>query len=146
MKKFVIEGLGTADTNPFSVSPEEMLAAALNEARLVTPDTMINGRSCRERLESWNLKTSRFREISRLGNLLLKRGVLTESDLGRALRLQEERGGLLLGEALVELGACTFPEIETVLGTQVRLRDDMKDLVQFREKIETIKERLRLHF
>jgi hypothetical protein len=146
LKKFVIEGLGTAGTNPFSASPEEMLAAALNEAGLVTPDTMINGRSCREWLESWNLKTSRFREISRLGNLLLKRGVLTESDLGRALRLQEERGGLLLGEALVELGVCTFPEIETVLGTQVRLRDDMKDLVRFRAKIETIKERLRLHF
>jgi hypothetical protein len=146
LKQFVVEGIGTEGSNPFSASLEEMLAAALNEAGLVTPETVINGRAARECLESWNLKTSRFREISRLGDLLLKRGVLTENDLGRALRLQEERGGLLLGEALVELGVCTRPEIEKILGTQVRLRDDMKDLVQFREKIETIKERLRRHF
>ena len=146
MKQFVVEGIGTEGSNPFSASLEEMLAAALDEAGLVAPETMINGRAAREWLESWNLKTSRFREISRLGDLLLKRGVLTENDLGRALRLQEERGGLLLGEALVELGVCSRPEIEKILGTQVRLRDDMKDLVQFREKIETIKERLRRHF
>jgi hypothetical protein len=146
LKHFVVEGIGTEGSNPFSASLEEMLAAALNEAGLVAPETMINGRAARGWLESWNLKTSRFREISRLGDLLLKRGVLTENDLGRALRLQEERGGLLLGEALVELGVCSRPEIEKILGTQVRLRDDMKDLVQFREKIETIKERLRRHF
>lgn len=144
MTKFVVEGLGPAGTNPFSASPEEMLAAALDEAGLITSETMINSRAARELLESWNIKTSRFREISRLGDLLLKRGVLTENDLGRALRLQETKGGLL-GEALVELGICTPPEIEKILGTQVRLRHDMKDMAEFRERIETIKERLRLH-
>lgn len=146
MKRFVVEGIGTAGSIPFSASPEETLAAALDEAGLVTAKTMIDGRAARKWLESWNLKTSRFREISRLGDLLLKRGILTENDLARALRLQEERGGLLLGEALVELGICTLPQVEKILGTQIRLRHDMQDLAEFRRKIETIKDRVRLHF
>lgn len=146
MKKIVLEGIAPDPADPFSATTEELLAAALKEAGLITSGTTINGRAVIECLESWNLKNSRSRELSRIGNLLLRHGMLSEEELRRALRLQDEKQGLLLGEALVELGICTPGQVDKVLGAQGRIREDMRDLLKFREKIDAIKKRLRNHF
>jgi len=76
----------------------------------------------------------------------VRRGILEKTDLNRALKLQRQSKNLRLGEALVELGICTVEEIERNLGTQEQIREGMEDLEKFRERIDTIKERLRLYF
>ncbi|MFC1658622.1 hypothetical protein ACFL1D_04455 [Candidatus Omnitrophota bacterium] len=60
-----------------------------------------------------------FKAISneRLGQILLKEGVITEVDLEKALQLQTEKGGLL-GEILLEAGLILPRDIERVLFLQ----------------------------
>jgi len=69
--------------------------------------------------------------FERLGELLLKEGVITPEQLEEALRRQGDMG-LKLGEALIELGFVTeddiLPHIERRLGLPaVRLRDGLVD-------------------
>jgi type IV pilus assembly protein PilB len=53
----------------------------------------------------------------RLGQILLKEGIINDEDLTTALRIQTEKGGLL-GEILIELGFITTRDIERVLFLQ----------------------------
>jgi hypothetical protein len=146
VRQIIVGGIGIDLYNPFSANEEELLAAALDESGLLRPGTTINGSSAGDWLQSYNSKKSRYQEISRLGALLVRRGILQNADLQRALKLQRERENLRLGEALVELRICTVEEIKKNLGTQVRIREGMEHLEKFRERIDAIKERLRLHF
>ncbi|MGD9014576.1 MAG: hypothetical protein PVI33_00935 [Candidatus Omnitrophota bacterium] len=61
----------------------------------------------------------KFKSISseRLGQILLKEGVITEEDLAKALKIQTEQGGLL-GEILLESGLILPRDIERVLFLQ----------------------------
>src|ERR1051325_9888965 len=56
---------------------------------------------------------------SRLGALLLRKGLLTNTELDRALEEREE--GELLGEALVRLRICFEGDIARVLGDQAQV-------------------------
>lgn len=67
----------------------------------------------------------------RLGEILLKTGIISEDQLDEALRLATERG-LRTGEALVELGAIDRDKLTWALGAQfdlsyVDLQSDMVD-------------------
>ncbi len=53
----------------------------------------------------------------RLGQILTRTGVLTDTDLESALDIQRAAGGLL-GEILVQLGYCTAGQISWALGCQ----------------------------
>ena len=54
----------------------------------------------------------------KLGQLLLRRGVITIGQLDAALARQSQGGGLL-GEILIEQGACTNLEIQEALSYQM---------------------------
>lgn len=56
---------------------------------------------------------------SHLGALLLRKGLLTNDELDRAL--EEKQQGELLGEALVRLRVCFEDDIARVLGEQARV-------------------------
>jgi type IV pilus assembly protein PilB len=56
---------------------------------------------------------------SHLGALLLRKGLLTNEDLDRAL--EERQSGELLGEALVRLRICFEDDIARVLGAQAQV-------------------------
>lgn len=62
----------------------------------------------------------RFRKIinKQLGELLIERGILNETQLVEALGLQKERGGGLIGEILVELGYVKEEDIAQALTVQ----------------------------
>ena len=145
-KKILVTNLVTDMYNPFAASAEELLAMALDEAGLIGPSTTIGGKEAGIALESFFQKRSHYREISKLGNLLVRQGALSEEDLHRALALQRKSGGLKLGEVMLELGICSVDDIMRNLDTQVLIRRDMEDLEVFRKKIDSIKERLRAHF
>lgn len=58
------------------------------------------------------------RAISKqLGELLIERGVITKEQLGEALKVQQERGGLI-GQVLVELGYATEEAIAQAITSQ----------------------------
>ena len=52
-----------------------------------------------------------------LGELLLERGVITESQLDKTLKVQKEKGGLI-GQILVSMGYATEEEIAQALTVQ----------------------------
>jgi len=60
-----------------------------------------------------------FRKIiqKQLGELLIERGIITKSELEKALSIQKEKGGLI-GEILVELGYVKEEDIAQALTTQ----------------------------
>ena len=53
-----------------------------------------------------------------LGELLLERGIIDEVQLERALKVQKERGGGLIGQILVSLGYAQEEEIAQALTVQ----------------------------
>jgi type IV pilus assembly protein PilB len=76
---------------------------------------------------------SRSPRRSRVGQLMIERGLVTEEQLEQALETQRERGGRL-GETLVEQGAITSVELAAVLADHlgvpfVDLRAGSPDLV-----------------
>lgn len=67
------------------------------------------------------------REVSRIGDLLLDAGRITEQDLARALAMQEaSQPRRLLGEILVELGVVTMEEI--LQAVKAKIRDELFDV------------------
>jgi len=63
------------------------------------------------------MKTFKTISNERLGQILLKEGVISEEDLAKALKIQTEKGGLL-GEILLESGLILPRDIERVLFLQ----------------------------
>jgi len=54
-----------------------------------------------------------------LGNILVRRGVVTDRQVRKALKLQKKRGGATrLGECLVELGFCDADAVRAALKAQ----------------------------
>jgi hypothetical protein len=141
-----VAGLDKDKYNPFAASEEELLAAALDEAGLLQPSTTINGLPADDRLQSYIVKRSRYQEVLKIGALLVRRGVLQDSDLRKALELQQSRPRMRLGEAMVALGLCSGDEIDRTLDEQAQIREGMEDLDKFRKQINTIKGRLKRYF
>lgn len=67
--------------------------------------------------------TRRTTRLSRrgtpIGDLLIQASAINTEQLTRALRIQEQKGGLL-GQTLVEMGACTRSDIAAALSKQFR--------------------------
>ena len=145
-KTIRISNLASGAYNPFGADAFELLAAALDEAGLLGPDTTFDGREANVPLQSYCSKRTLYREVSRLGTLLVQNGIISKNDLGRALSLQEEHPGMKLGKAVTELGLCSVEDIEKHLDTQLGFRRDIEDIELFRKKIDSIKKRLRAHF
>jgi hypothetical protein len=141
-----ISNLGNGAYNPFGADAAELLAAALDEAGLLEPETTFDGRQAEVPLQSYFSKRTQYREVSRLGTLLVQKGIVSKDDLGRALSLQRESPGMKLGEAMTKLGLCSVEDIEKHLDAQLDIRKDIEDLEAFRRKIDSIKKRLRAHF
>jgi len=142
-----LSGIATSLYNPFAATEEELLAAALDEAGILGPLTVIEGLPAAEHLRKYFAKRAKYVEVTKLGSLLVQRGILRDDQLQSALDFQRDRrGDIRLGEALVELGICSLDEIERHLDAQIQIREDLKNLEDCRRRIDSIKERLRQHF
>ena len=137
-----LESLGPPPAGPFPVSLTELLAVALDEAGLLDGTTQINGSPAADYVQSYRRKESTYREETRLGSLLVRRGLLSDTELSQALRRQREREGTPLGDVLIELNLCDAAEIDRQLSEQEGIRRDIDDLERFRRKIDSIKRRL----
>ena len=62
-----------------------------------------------------------LREYLNIGNILMRRGVVTDKQVNRAVHLQMKRGGKL-GELLVALGYCGAEDVERALEEQAAHR------------------------
>ena len=61
------------------------------------------------------------REYLRFGEILLKNGVVTPSQIEKALEAQKESPGQLIGQILMELGAITEKDVAATLGQQMNI-------------------------
>jgi len=128
--------------NPFGASAEELLAFALDDAGLLGAETTISGRPGRVFLEAFYRKREQYREATRVGDLLVRDGIITQEQLRIAVGLQRGNLSKLLGEALVEIGACAPEDLESVLSTQSRIRSDLENLEQHRQRVIALRERI----
>lgn len=138
-----VDGIESGRFNPFGAGPDELVAYALDDAGLLGEGTTIDGRPARLLLEAFYRRRGEYREATRIGDLLVRAGAISREQLAVALELQRDRAGKLLGEALVELGACRPGEIERLLAAQGRIRGDLEDLEEHRRRIRELRERLR---
>jgi type IV pilus assembly protein PilB len=68
-------------------------------------------------MRSFKMEDTTRLNTKRLGQILLKEGIISEKDLNKALDIQTKKGGFL-GEILIELGIITPRDIERVLFLQ----------------------------
>jgi hypothetical protein len=146
MDEIKLSGVDSEGFNPFKASAEELLAYALDDAGLINPSTTINGRAAKDFLLSFYHKRENYREATKLGTLLVNQGVLTQEQLHEALKLHRSREGMKIGEALVSLKICTVEDIEKNLDAQIKIREDIRDLEGAKQKVDSLKERLRKYF
>ena len=113
--------------NPFGASPEELLAGALDEAGLLDEATKINGKSGQDVFKAYVKRRNLFQEATKLGNILVKEGVLEKAQLQAALRTQAN-SGMPLGEVLVSKRLCSEADIEMALTRQKTIREEYHKL------------------
>lgn len=140
-----VEGINIDLFKPFGVVPEEVLANALKEAGLLTNETRINDIEATKLCNSFLLKKSNFKQSTQLGNLLVKNKIITLQQLKDALAEQKVNPALKLGNALVEMGACTKYDIERCIKSQNEIRQDLEALETYQDKISSIRQRLSRH-
>lgn len=146
MGEIRLSDIDTEMYNPFGAIAEELLAAALDESGILRPTTTINGNDAGSYLQSYYSKRAQYQEVSKLGSLLVRRGVLKEEELAEALTHHRSHPGMKLGEAMVQLGICSVGEIEDSLDAQISIREGMKNIEEFRQRINSIKDRLHKFF
>lgn len=120
-KEFTIKNLKKDQFAPFNVTEDELVSFALDEAGLITDETIINDKSARELVKSFYTKRENFRQKTRLGHILVKEYNISKEDLIKALTYHEQSGGQL-GKAFVHLNICTEEQIEEALKTQSKMR------------------------
>lgn len=120
-KEFTIRNLKKDQFAPFNVTEEELMSFALDEAGLLTDETIINEMVGRDLVKSFYNKRENFRQNTRLGHILVKEYNISKEDLIRALTYHEQSGGPL-GKAFVHLNICTEDQIEEALKTQSKMR------------------------
>ena len=146
MDEIRVGNINTEDFNPFRASAEELLASALDDAGMLNSTTTINGHLSRDFLSSFFEKRKNYREVTNLGFLLVNQGILTQEQMHLALKLQRSKEGIKFGEALLLLGICTLEEIEKNLATQIKVRQDIKDLEATKKKVNAIRDRVQKYF
>lgn len=124
--------------NPFGASEQEFMAYALDKANLLGAGTTIDGRPAREHLDAFCRKREIYRESTRLGSLLVSRGLLNSVQLTAVLDRQRE-SGQRIGEVVLRLGLCRVEDLEGVLAAQVRMREDIHDLESLRSQIAAVR-------
>jgi hypothetical protein len=145
MNEIVICNIDTEKFNPFGASPEELISIALDEAGLNQAETTINKVSSRELCKFFYDKRDNYRELTKLGNILMKNSVISPQDLQSALEYQKLNPELKLGNAFLKLNLCSLEDIEASLDIQNQIREDMEELELFRRRIVNIKNRLRTY-
>lgn len=135
--KVVIIGVETYKYNPFNATAEELIAHSLDENALINEYTLINGKPARNYCASYLDKCLKYREATRIGELLIRAKVINYDELHYALELQKETP-IPLGEILVSKGLCTEDIIEKALEQQSSIREDFEEINSFKQKKESI--------
>ena len=68
------------------------------------------------------MRNQKRHQVTRLGSLLVKRGLISTAQLDAALRLQRTRPRVTLGEILVSQGLVSEAELNSLLRHQTRVR------------------------
>ena len=142
MSKIIISQIRQDEwVNPFSATPEELLAGALEESGLMGKHTLINNRPGTSVYQAYCKKRNRFQEATRLGSMLVKENVITNTQLNQALARQGH-SNKPLGEVLLEMEFCAEQEIEQALERQKNIRDELEALELARKQQQTLWKRI----
>ncbi|MEI7474338.1 MAG: hypothetical protein WCK67_06120 [bacterium] len=143
MSELNISEINIDNFNPFGATAEELLALALDEAGLLSEVTKINETSAKALCKSLFVKRDAYKELTKLGNILIKKHVITAAQLNEALEYQRQHNENKLGNTLLALNMCKIEEIERCLDIQNQIRDDIEKLDNFQHRVLNIKNRLR---
>lgn len=124
------------------ITAAEVIANALRESGLLTSETLINGIEPVRLCTSFIDKKANYQQLTKLGNLLVKNRVITLPQLKEALAIQSSNPSLKLGNILIEMRACTKFDIERCVKSQDQIRDDIKKLNDYEDKVDTLRKRL----
>lgn len=116
-----VQNLKLEDFSAFGATPAELIGYALDEVGLLGSHTLINGKSARQLVESFYLKRQKVRQTTRLGNLLIQDGILTQKQLIEALSYHVTHD-MPLGASLIQLGFCTQAQLDQALVRQAEIR------------------------
>lgn len=143
MNEITVSNIDNQSFNQFGANDEELIANALEDAGLLTEHTIISGKPAKQHLKAFFAKRDNFRESTMLGNLLVLGKVITVIQLNEALEYKRQHPELRLGETLIKLNLTTKEAIERAVSEQTMIREDIQELDVVKEKIDTIKDRLR---
>lgn len=116
-----VQNLKIEDFSAFGATPAELISYALDEVGLLGSHTLINGKSARQMVESFYAKRHKVRQNTRLGNLLISDGILTQAQLIEALSYHVTHE-VPLGASLIQLGFCTQVQLDQALAHQAEIR------------------------
>ncbi len=137
-----ITGINMNTFTPLGITPAEVLANALRESGLITNYTQINNYNPIELCSSFLEKKSNYKQLSKLGNILVKNKVITLQHLKDALAEQERDPSKKLGNILINMKACSKYEIERCIKSQNQIRNDIKKLDEYEDKISLLRKKL----
>lgn len=137
-----ITGINMETFTPLGITPAEVIANALRESGLITGATRINDHSPVELCSSFLEKKSNYQQLTKLGNILVKNKVITLQQLKDALSEQNIDPSKKLGNILIENGACTKQDIENCIKSQNQIREDIKKIDEYEDKISLLRKRL----
>jgi hypothetical protein len=120
-----VQNLKIEDFSAFGATAAELLSYALDEVGLLGSHTLINGKSARQLGEGFYTKRHKVRQNTRLGNLLISDGVLTQAQLIEALSYHVTHE-MPLGASLIQLGFCTQAQLDQALARQASMRRHME--------------------
>ncbi len=142
MDDVVISKLNLETFKPLGITPEEVIANALRESGLLSSETTINELSPVELCASFLEKKTNYQQLTKLGNLLVKNRVITLQQLKEALAEQAANPSMKLGNILISMGACSRFDIERCIQSQDKIRDDMKKLNDYEDRVDFLRRKL----
>ncbi len=141
-QQVVITNLNVETFRSLGINAAEVIANALRESGLITGETRINDLSVVELCSSFIEKKSNYQQLTKLGNLLVKNKVITLPQLKEALAEQASNPAMKLGNILISMGACSKFDIESCIKSQDKIRDDIKKLEEYEDKVDVLRKRL----
>ncbi|OGI01948.1 MAG: hypothetical protein A2Y25_02980 [Candidatus Melainabacteria bacterium GWF2_37_15] len=142
MDEVVITNINMDTFIPLGIKPAEVIANALRESGLITNYTQINGMNPIELCTTFIEKKSNYQQLTKLGNLLVKNKVITLQQLKDALATQNANPSMKLGNILISMGACSKFDIERCIKSQDKIREDIKKLDDYEDKVDLLRKRL----
>jgi len=141
-EQVVITNLNIETFKSLGINSAEVIANALRESGLITNETRINDYSVVELCTSFLEKKSNYQQLTKLGNLLVKNKVITLQQLKDALAEQAANPAMKLGNILISMNACTRFDIERCVKSQDKIREDIKKLNDYEDKVDSLRKRL----